>query len=112
MRSGGSTEIVFITVVSIVSAHVQESGLRHGTVHGIVGANVRPCCLLYTSSGYEDADEKCKECDYRLAQQYQTLEQYDNAIPLFEALGDYQDCRTRLADCYYQQGLQLSLIHI
>ena len=46
LRSGGSTEIVFITVVSIVSAHVQESGLRHGTIHGIVGANVRPCVLM------------------------------------------------------------------
>lgn len=44
---------------------------------------------------------------YYLGNIYAVTHSYDSAIKMYKRLGDYKDCKKRLAQCQYQNGLKL-----
>ena len=46
-----------------------------------------------------DSKEKYKKCAYQVALDYQEKKQYDQAIDLFEILGEYEESKIKLAEC-------------
>lgn len=49
----------------------------------------------------------CSSSDYKEAETYFSQGKYDAAIPIYEALGDYQDSADKLMECHYQKALKL-----
>lgn len=58
------------------------------------------------TDGYEDSNERIRECAYREAQAYRESNEIEEAIGCFGELGDYKDAAQQQLDCMMEYVMQ------
>ena len=103
LRTGSFALCAAICVVALIIGTRAYPALQYkkGTAEYAEGAYTQALRRLTLAGDYADADERRRDCEYRIAQSLMDAHEYLDAIEHFENARDYADSAEKIKGCMY-----------